>query len=193
MRCKKVISSLGTLVIAANVVCSAQTQAQMKAETVRSHHGAAVQTLRRYVQLRLENADWNDYSKLVTWPDEPSWDCNWVVAKYEVDAPKQARDRVVVPVLYHRIGLFCYDFDFKPESRTVTVNYELVGVDKVWKVDGPVPDYPDVSADVLLRSLRASAQNAAESSERRAQFSATARKLADVLSVSRPGGLGPRS
>ena len=44
---------------------------------------SAAETLRKYVELRLHNADWKDYSRLVTWPDKrkslsfsdwPHWD-----------------------------------------------------------------------------------------------------------------------
>ena len=59
---------------------------------------SAAETLRKYVELRLHNADWKDYSKLVTWPDEPGWDCNWVVDKYSVGTERKRGPITVVPV-----------------------------------------------------------------------------------------------
>jgi len=50
---------------------------------------SAAETLRKYVELRLHNADWKDYSRLVAWPDEPGWDCNWVVDKYSVGTERK--------------------------------------------------------------------------------------------------------
>ncbi|HVM92158.1 MAG TPA: hypothetical protein VMT67_05060, partial [Terriglobales bacterium] len=83
----------------------------------------AMQTLNRYVVLRLQNADWKEYSKLISWPDEPSWDCNWIVKNYDVSAPVKERERLTIPVVYSRVGLLCDNFDFEPQSKTVTVNY----------------------------------------------------------------------
>jgi hypothetical protein len=142
----------------------------------------AAGTLRHYLQLRLGNADWKDYSKLITWPDEPSWDCNWVVSNFDIGVTKKRKQNVVIPVVFKRIGLFCYDSDFSPDLKIVTINYELVKRNSSgWKVNGPIPDYPDISAEVLIKSLRASAEDLHESPERRAQFGAAARKLADAL------------
>jgi hypothetical protein len=86
-----------------------------------------------------------------------------------------------VPVVYKRLGLFCYDFDFNPDPKVVTINYELIERQRDWKVNAPIPDYPDISADVLLKSLRASGENLHQSADRRAKFSATAGKLAEAL------------
>ena len=145
----------------------------------------AVETLRRYVELRLHNADWKDYSTFVTWPDEPGWDCNWVVSKYNVRASKKEDDGIIVPVVYNRLGLFCYDFEFESDPRVVTIDYQLVKRPSGWKVNAPIPDYPDISAAVLIKSLSASAENSRESPERRAQYSATARQVADAVSHAR--------
>jgi hypothetical protein len=139
-------------------------------------------SLRRYVQLRLSNADWKDYSKYITWPDEPSWDCNWVALQYTVGIATNEKEGVTVPVTYKRLGLFCYDFDFKANLNTVTVNYKLVRDTSGWKVDAPIPDYPDISVDVLLASLQASAKDVRESKERRGQFSITAQRIAAAIS-----------
>ena len=180
VRRKTVMRWLRVLVIVVLAICNEEAQSHAKGATTKSQDAAA-RALRSYVQMRFENADWKKYSKLTTWPDEPSWDCKWVVQKYEVGVPTAAREGVVIPVIYQRLGLYCYDFEFKPERKTVTINYELVKDDRGWRVNGPVPDYPDISAYVLLKSLRSSSTNARELPDRRAQFSATARKLADVL------------
>lgn len=181
MTCREVVISLIlTLICAVVLACHGHAQSQQKASSVISQD-TEVETLRRYLQLRLRNADWKDYSKLITWPDEPSWDCTWVVSKYDLGVPKKGKQNVVVPVVYKRLGLFCYDFEFNPDPKMVTINYELVKRQSGWKVNAPIPDYPDISADVLLKSLKASAENLQESAERRAQFSATARKLEEAL------------
>ena len=162
------------------LACHTYGQPQQKASGVISRD-AAVETLRLYLQLRLRNADWKDYSKFITWPDEPSWDCAWVVSKYDIGVPKKEKQNVLVPVVYKRTGLFCYDFEFTPDTKVVTINYELVEHQGDWKVNAPIPDYPDFSAGVLLKSLKASGEDSRESADRRAKFSAAARKLADVI------------
>ena len=141
----------------------------------------ALHTLQQYLQLRLHNADWKDYSKFVTWPDEPGWDCNWVVSAYDLGTPKNTQAKIGIPATYKRLGLYCYDFEFKPDQKVVTIGYELVKRPGGWKVSAPIPDYPDISAEVLLKSLRASAEDLHESSERRAQFSEVAHKIADAV------------
>jgi hypothetical protein len=153
-------------------------QLQLKAETAK----APEMILDHYVQLRLGNADWKDYSAFITWPDEPSWDCKWVTEKYDIKPAKRAvKGRIIIPVVFKRVGLFCYDLEFSPGPKDVTVNYELVKRPNGWKIDAPIPDYPDISADVLKKSLAARAENPGESPERRAQFAATLRKLSDSL------------
>ena len=167
--------SIVALMYVAILAC--QGQADQKAS---GDQAQAAQTLERYIQLRLQDADWKEYSKFITWPDEPSWDCKWVVGKYDVGAPDSKGGTIVVPVVYNRLGLFCYDFDFKPDPRVVTINYELVKRPSGWKVNAPIPDYPDISGDVLVKSLTALAGNANETPERRAQAEATARKVAEA-------------
>lgn len=61
------------------------------------------ETLQNYLRLRLSNADWKEYSKLVTWRDEPGWDCNWVVDKYSVGLPRRRAKNTVLPVAYNRL------------------------------------------------------------------------------------------
>ncbi len=178
--------SFVALIWVALLTSQGRAQSKQKSTSVKSQD-MAVETLRRYLQLRLHNADWKDYSKFTAWPDEPAWDCNWVASKYDLEPPKKEEAKVVVPVVYKRLGLFCYNFEFTPDAKAVTVNYELVKSPSGWKVTAPIPDYPDIGADVLIRSLRASAENLQESPERRAQFDAVARKLADALgSAERP-------
>ena len=164
--------------------CSQLAEAQSKDKIGRSE-APALNTLRRYVQLRLSNADWKEYSKYITWPDEPSWDCNWVVRHYTVGTARNEKEGVIIPVNYQRLGLFCYDFDFKANSSMVTVNYELIKDANGWKVNAPIPDYPDISSDTLLALLQISAKDLRESRERREQFSATAHRIAAALSLTR--------
>ena len=175
-----VIRLIFVLICVVVFACHTYGQPQQKASGVRSRD-AAVETLRRYLELRLQNADWNDSSKFITGPDEPSWDCTWVVSKYDFGVPKKRKQNVIVPVVFKRLGLFCYDFEFNPDPKVVTINYELVERQGDWKVNAPIPDYPDISANVLLKSLRASGEDPRESADRRTKFSATARKIAEAL------------
>jgi hypothetical protein len=150
-------------------------------EPVSGDQNEAAQTLQRYIRLRLQDADWKEYSQLITWPDEPSWDCKWVSTKDRVGVPATRGQEVVIPVVYSRLGLFCYDFDFQPERKLVTINYELVRRPNGWKVNAPIPDYPDISSQILIRSLNAVAKNARETPERRAEAAATAHKIREAL------------
>lgn len=122
--------------------------------------------------MRLRDANWREYSKLITWPDEPSWDCHWVVKQYELGSPRVADGKCTIPVTYNRIGLFCGDSEFRAEPATITIDYELVRGPEGWKIDAPIPDYPDLSAKVLLRQLKTAAKNPAQTEERRARFDA---------------------
>ena len=169
---------IAPLIFVAILASQAKGQTEQKAS---NGQGQVLQTLHHYVQLRLQDTDWKEYSKFITWPDEPSWDCKWVVGKYDVGAPVNKGENVVVPVVYKRLGLFCYDFDFKPDPKAVTINYELVKRPTGWRVNAPIPDYPDIGGSVLVKLLNASAGNANETPERRAQAEVTARKIADAL------------
>jgi hypothetical protein len=140
----------------------------------------AVQMLKHYIQLRLEDADWKEYSKFVTWPDEPSWDCKWVVSKYEVGSPAKEKGKVNIPVAYQRLGLYCNNFYFEPGAKITTINHVLVKSERGWRVDAPIPDYPELGVNVLMRSLRAAAGDAKETPEHRTQ----AQKLADTINAS---------
>lgn len=140
-------------------------------------------TLNQYLQLRLQDADWKVYSALITWPDEPSWDCKWVAEKYDIgESKKTEKGRTIIPVVVKRLGLYCYDFSLSPDAKEVTINFELVkNPSGGWKVSEPTPDYPDIGADTLKKSLTASAENPNESAERRAKFAATLQKLVGLL------------
>lgn len=150
---------------------------------VSSELGDAAQTLQRYVNLRLQDAEWQAYSNLITWPDEPSWDCKWVVRNHWLGTPVREGQKIVIPVVYSRVGLFCYDFDFQRRAKLATINYELVNRSTGWKVDAPIPDYPDIDGRVLLRSLEATARDAKETPQRRATAAATAQKIMEALKL----------
>jgi hypothetical protein len=166
------------------LACHVHAQSQQKAPD-KNNQDAAVETLRRYLELRFNDADWKEYSKFITWSDEPAWDCKWVISKYDLGASKEEGEKVIVSVVYNRLGLFCYDFEFEPNPRVVTVKYELVKRPNGWKVSAPIPDYPDISADVLIRSLKALAEKANETPERRVKAKGTVRKLGDALNRAR--------
>ncbi len=139
-------------------------------------------TLRQYVELRLRWADWKEYSKFITWPDEPGWDCWWVASNYIFGHGVKRGDDVVVPVTYRRLGLFCANFQFESKPKTDTVRYKMVRQAGVWKVDGPIPDYPYLNLQVLRDWLANIAANNDEIAERRAD----ARKALQILPSAAP-------
>jgi hypothetical protein len=126
-------------------------------------------TLRQYVELRLRWAEWKDYSRFITWPDEPGWDCWWVAKNYRIGSAVHKGARSVIPVTYARLGLFCADFQLDSHPRTETIHYELVRKGGMWKVDRPVPDYPYISAMALEGWLTKIIADTKETSERRTQ------------------------
>ncbi|SRR6266568_5720468 len=88
---------------------------------------------------------------------------------------------IVIPIVFSRLGLFRYDFDFNPDPKEVTINFELIKFSSSWKVNAPIPDYPDINVFELIKMLRASAENSQETAERRVQYSDTARKIEEAL------------
>jgi hypothetical protein len=98
---REIAIAIGCSVGIMSHLCSPATQG-------RSPRKAATpaETLRRYVQLRMEDANWKLYSKLITWPDEPSWDCKWVTADYQIGTARTLGQKAEIPVTYKRLGLF---------------------------------------------------------------------------------------
>jgi hypothetical protein len=97
-------------------------------------------------------------------------------------AGKQKRP-VIIPVTYHRLGLYCHDFDFKLEKGTDMTRYEVVKSSGGWKIKTPEPEYPDVSADVLITQLQGAARNSRETAEHRKQAEVIVRQLSDLISL----------
>ena len=126
-------------------------------------------TLRHYIDLRLNWADWNVYSKFITWPDEPGWDCWWVTTDYVAGQARGNSKRVVIPVTYKRLGMFCVDAQFEPGQMADTVKYELIREHGEWKIDGPTPDRPYVGLHAVRNNLSKTISDASESPERRAK------------------------
>ena len=114
-------------------------------------------------------ADWKVYSKFITWPDEPGWDCWWVSEDYSIGPRTGSSDRVVIPVTYKRIGRFCADAQYEAGRKSDTINYELVRDQGKWKVDGPTPDYPYVGLRAVRKYLSTTISDERESSQLRAQ------------------------
>jgi hypothetical protein len=141
----------------------------------------AVDTVNRYVRLRLASAHWAAFSNLIAWEDEPGWDCNWVSDGYAIGSPESTIGAVIIPVKYRRLGLYCHDFAFKLDKRIVTTRYELVKSSGTWKIKAPEPEYPDVSASVLIRLIQIAARNPDETSKHRQQARAVARHLSELI------------
>jgi hypothetical protein len=157
--------------------CSLNVGSSRQQNPGESEKRAATKVLHSYVEMRLRDADWGEYSRLITWPDEPSWDCHWVTLNYHVGSASAAGNKVIVPVTYERLGAFCGDFDLKPDRKMVTINYELVQRGLGWRIDGPIPDYPDLGFKELRRKLRTAAESTTETADRRSKFEAAAREL----------------
>jgi hypothetical protein len=153
---------------------SAYGQSRIDIDT--ATHNAA-RTLRRYIRLRLNDADWKVYSPFIAWTDEPAWDCKWVDDAYRVGKATRSDNEVIIPVVHRRLGMFCSDFDFTPDPKEVTVTYKLQPHDGSWIVRAPIPDYPDISARTLMRELNTSSDSSGETAARRSQAKAAARKV----------------
>ncbi len=100
MTLRQTVSVIMLLVLGSGAAAYAQSS---------KRRDTAEATLRQYIDLRLSWADWKEYSKFITWPDEPGWDCWWVAKEYSVGQSLKRGARVVVPVTYSRLGLFCAD------------------------------------------------------------------------------------
>jgi hypothetical protein len=171
-----------SVLVAFGIVAACQGQGRVTQKAPGDLDGA-VQILHRYIQLRLQDADWRAYSKFVTWPDEPSWDCKWVVTGYTVGTPSKEAEGTVIPIFFKRIGLFCYEFSFEAQPKTVTIHYNLAKRQGRWKVDGPIPDYPEIAADVLVKSLKSSAGNKNTSPQQRTRALAAVQQIRDAISA----------
>ena len=130
---------------------------------------SATTTLRRYVELRLRWADWNEYSPLVTWPDEPGWDCWWVAKDYRLSRATTRASKTLVEVTYTRLGLLCVGSQFEPNPKVETIAYELVRRSGAWKVDGPIPAYPYVGLSSVRQSLEKTISDSHETNDSKEQ------------------------
>jgi len=138
---------------------------------------AAVATVRHYLMLRLNNAKWKEYSKFITWPDEPAWDCKWVVCNYSIGKSNKKGNKIIVPVVFTRLGLFCNNMYFEPAPREVIIKYQLEKHSGGWKVSGPDIDYPEIGANIVMKSLNTLAANASETAELCGRAEVMARKI----------------
>lgn len=138
-------------------------------------------TLRQYVGARLRGAEWKDYSRLITWPDEAGWDCYWVVKGHSIGAAVRHGTTAVIPVAYSRVGLFCSDPSFQPEPKNIVIRYELVYRGTSWKVNGPIPDYPDISWDALEASLKETAADPHQPDDCRKQATEIRQRIAKMI------------
>jgi hypothetical protein len=109
----------------------------------------APETLNLYIKLRLSNADWKEYSKYITWPDEPGWDCKWAVESFKTGKPIYKGKDVLIPVRYKRLGLYCEGQHFEPSRTEVTITYKLISTATGWKIDSPDIDYPEIDANAI--------------------------------------------
>jgi hypothetical protein len=153
---KRSLAYFSLLLVFASVVLQAQ-------------EGSSSAALKRYIDLRLRWADWNEYSRFITWPDEPAWDCWWVTNGYSIGPAREEAAKTIVPVTYKRIGLYCVDFQFEPSPKVEKISHELVRRGKAWKVDGPIPDHPYVGLRTVRESLEITIADPHEAADRRQQ------------------------
>ena len=170
------LSILAMFLVALSCEGSAQAAKYITLEQMQAKH-----TLQHYIELRLQNADWKEYSRYITWPDEPGWDCKWIVERYRVGVAISKGEKIVIPVVSNRLGLFCSDFDFKLDRKSITIRYELVRGPRSWKVNAPIPDYPEIGTKAVLELLRNISGNEQEEPERRAEATRAARELEAAL------------
>ena len=140
----------------------------------------AVDTVERYVRLRVGGAQWAAFAPLIAWEDEPGWDCNWLVNGYSVGPAERRGGTVIVPVTYDGLGFYCHDFQFNPENRSVALRYEFVKSASQWKIKAPEPKPPDLSVDVQIESLRTIARSPHESAEHRKLAQAMVQRLSEL-------------
>jgi hypothetical protein len=133
------------------LLSSLTLQGQSQPQRVRTP--SAKDVLRQYVEARLRWAHWKDFSRFITWPDEPGWDCWWVAKDYNIGKVIHGVEKTVITVTYDRLGLFCADLELQAKPGAEPVSYELVKRDGAWKVDSPTPDYPYISARTLVEFL----------------------------------------
>jgi hypothetical protein len=162
------------------VACCVTVVAAARGQRPQSRSLDAVETVKRYVALRSLGAPWADFSPLIAWKDEPGWDHYWLVNRYTVGTAEKKGNTVMVPVTYHRLGLYSHDFIFERADRDVTVRFEVVQTPTGWVIKAPEPDPPDLSVDTQIEALRTAAGNQYEEAERRKQAEAMAQKLSDL-------------
>jgi hypothetical protein len=137
--------------------------------------------LKRYINLRLAMADRRVYSQLITWPDEAPSECYWITSHFKLDDPRPGTDGVIVAATYDRLGRYCPDFDLQLFDESARIDYHLVMSGGKWKIAGPVPDYPDIEIQTLLRRLANAAQSPGETAEQRRQLDEVIRQLRATL------------
>ena len=91
----------------------------------------------------------------------------------------------MVPVTYHRLGLYSHDFIFKPADRTVTLRYEVLRTPAGWVIKAPEPNPPDLSVGLQIEALRTAARSQYETAERRKQAEAMAQQLSKLTQPKR--------
>lgn len=141
---------------------------------------SATTTIRHYVDLRLRWADWNEYSPLVTWPDEPWRDCWWVAKDYRLGHATTPASKTLVAVTYTHIGLLCVGSKFELNPKVETISYEMVRRNGAWRVDGPIPDYPYVGLPTARRSLEKTIADPHETNDSKEQARKSLKALVAV-------------
>jgi hypothetical protein len=103
--------------------------------------------LRQYLDVRLDGAAWDVYSRFITWTDEPGWDEYRPVSGYRMGDPVERGGKVYIPVSFATLGVWYSTPEFKPQPHIETVTYELVQTKNGWKVNRPDDLFPHECAD----------------------------------------------
>ena len=167
------------------VFCVLLIVSPVVAEQEKSNENTAKTMLRHYIELRLNDADWKEYSKFIMWPDEPAWDCKWLINDYVIGQPRTQKKKIIIPVSFTRLGLYCYPEAFEADLKKVTIKYELEKYQGTWKVSGPDIDYPEIGKDKVLQSLKAVAVSPSATADQRAIAESMTRKVEESSSRTR--------
>lgn len=126
---------------------------------------SASAVVRQFCELDLNGVRLNSKSyaailPLIAYDNEPGWDGLVVVSGYKIGKPQTGKDRIIVPVQYHVLGVM-YGFQWTP-AQEAQVKFKSVAESKkefqmiksgdTWKIAAPVM-HPHVSVQATLNLL----------------------------------------
>ena len=95
---------------------------------------------------------WADIQKYTIWEDAPGWDTFTIVKEFNVIPISQNSTTAIVKVKYKVIGILDGSRLIKAKNNEI-VNYKLIKVNNLWKIDGPqLP--PHVGIKIVIEHLK---------------------------------------